>query len=310
MTSFITSRPYRDEHDYWRMRRFLQRSWQVSGVTSGLFHVGDLTWQHFTHPPEQYPPAERIALWERPDGELAGFAWYSPTATEVAIQIDPLVKGTAEYWRIAAEMLEWAEARRASNPASPDAGLSVDFESDAACAEFMLARGFAAESGDVFIRNVQALGESLPRPVLPEGYVVRAVRDDETEQRVALHQEVWHPSRLTLEGYRLLTSSPGYDRELDLVAVAPDGTFAAYTTAWHDEVNQSGLFEPVGARAAFRGQGLTKAVMHEGLRRLRERGCTTAYVCVEADNPAGVALYRSAGFTPEHSWMLYGRTKA
>jgi len=58
---------------------------------------------------------------------------------------------------------------------------------------------------------------------------VRSVRDeDEWAERVQLYQTVWAPSRVTLEACRQLRAIPMYRPDLDLVAVAPDETFAAY----------------------------------------------------------------------------------
>lgn len=310
MSTRSIMRPYRDDDDYWRMRRFLQRGWQTPGRVCGLFHVGDLTWQRFMYAPDVFNPAERIALWERPDGELVGFAWYYAKATELAMQIDPRFAGSDERWRIADEMLAWAEERRAADPLAGDRKLAVaEVEVDTAFAAFIQRRGFAAADEDLILVNRQALTAPVPVPDLPEGFVVRPVRDldDEIVQRVEIHREVWAPSRFTVEGYRQLRSSPAYDPELDLVAVAPDGTFAAYTIVWHDEVNRTGLFEPVGAREAFRGRGLTKAVMREGLRRLQAHGCVEAHVGVMEQNPAARGLYRSAGFEPVDRFMLYRR---
>jgi predicted N-acetyltransferase YhbS len=91
--------------------------------------------------------------------------------------------------------------------------------------------------------------------------------------------------------------SPTYRPDLDLVVEAPDGSIAAYCIVWFDDVNAHGVFEPVGCHSAHRSRGLTKALMFEGIRRLRDLGART--VCV-ASNPTEVAanrLYASAGFT-------------
>src|SRR5260370_16364202 len=88
----------------------------------------------------------------------------------------------------------------------------------------------------------------------------------------------------------------GFRADVDLVAVLPDGAFAAYAICWFDPVNHSGLFEPVGTGAAFRRRGLGKAVVCEGLRRLRATGARTAIVCCTGGNAAARALYEAAGF--------------
>jgi mycothiol synthase len=80
------------------------------------------------------------------------------------------------------------------------------------------------------------------------------------------------------------------------VAVAPDGAFASYCICWLDRANWTGEFEPVGTRPAFRGQGIGKVLMLEGLRRLKAHGARTAIVYSVGDNVASVGLYTSVGF--------------
>ncbi|MDQ3249074.1 MAG: GNAT family N-acetyltransferase, partial [Chloroflexota bacterium] len=119
-------------------------------------------------------------------------------------------------------------------------------------------------------------------------------------QRVELHRRVWHPSRVTLQSYTEMRQVVGYDPELDLVMEAPDGTFAAYCVCWIDQQNGLGLFEPVGTHPDFRQQGLGKALLTEGLRRLHARGAGTALVTTGGSNAAARRLYEGVGFSVLH----------
>lgn len=298
-------RPYRDLDDYWRLRRFLQAAWRVTGPTGGPFHVGDLTWQLFMYTRETFRPEERIVLWERPDGELAGFGWYEPKWTEVVIQIDPTLRGTPAGWAMIEAFLPWAAEQRAADTTATGPLAISEFETDAAFAAFIAGHGFRRADLPPMRFHHRSLAGEPPAPALPEGWTVRPPREDELAQRVEIHREVWAPSRFTVEGYRQLRAAPGYDPELDLVAVEPDGVFGAYAICWHDEANRSGEFEPVGAREAFRGRGLAKAVIHEGLRRLRAKGCSDAYVYTTEDREAACRLYLAAGFRVVNRWVAY-----
>ena len=71
----------------------------------------------------------------------------------------------------------------------------------------------------------------------------------------------------------------------------------ARATTWLDELNGAGLFEPVETDEGFRRLGLARAVMTEGLHRMRAAGMRTARVEHDVTNAAAAALYESLGFT-------------
>jgi GNAT superfamily N-acetyltransferase len=94
---------------------------------------------------------------------------------------------------------------------------------------------------------------------------------------------------------------PGYAPEREMVVVAPDGRFAAFTVTWRDEVNKVGYFEPVGAHSDFQRKGLSRAMMLHTLHLMKAEGMKKAEVAHETDNPASTNLYASVGF------KLHGR---
>jgi GNAT superfamily N-acetyltransferase len=97
--------------------------------------------------------------------------------------------------------------------------------------------------------------------------------------------------------YGNVQRAPLYRRDLDLVAVAPDGEIVSFCTAWYDDVTRSGTFEPVGTAPPHQRRGLGRAVMAEGLRRLKRLGATLA--CVSGFTPAANRLYASLGFVED-----------
>jgi len=258
----------------------------------GCWHVGDLAWTVYFLGTIDGDLRADLSLWHDQAGQLLGFAWFDRRDHFLMMQVRP----GAEKWEIERQMLAGA-ARRClaaaseERPATLKASGSADDPEQGA---FLESLGF--QPHPAYVHFTRLLAGPLPE-VNPEGFVVRAVAgESELAERAAAHREAFHPSRLTEVQYRRLVQMPEYVPELDLVAAAPDGRIAAYCQCWLDPVNRVGEFEPVGTRPASRGRGLAKAVLAEGLRRMRARGMETAFVCTQHDNLAARALYRSAGF--------------
>jgi ribosomal protein S18 acetylase RimI-like enzyme len=255
------------------------------------WHVGDVWWGLYQN--TVFDPRDNIWLWID-DGTPVGFAWFDSRG--VSVQVCP---GYVNADALEDEMLSWAEHHRRALPVGSDGAsmlMATAFEHDARRAALLARRGYE-RTGTPMYHFHRSLSEPIPAASPLPGITVRHVGgEDEWPERVATHREVWHPSRVTLEAYQRLRVTPGYTPELDLVAVTPDGTFASYCICWLDPVNRTGEFEPVGTRPAFRQQGLGKAVIAEGLRRLKAHGATDAIVYTPHYNGSAVALYESAGF--------------
>jgi mycothiol synthase len=154
----------------------------------------------------------------------------------------------------------------------------------------------------------QPLNGSLPAPELPDGFrFVPAMLYEDADQRADVHYNAFNPSRMTGDFYRRFMTAPGYNPELDIVTVAPDGRFASFAMGWIDPANKLSVFEPVGTRSEFQHKGLGKATLREGLRRLKARGVETATVCAHATNASNIAFYESAGFKLVN--RVYGYSK-
>jgi ribosomal protein S18 acetylase RimI-like enzyme len=131
---------------------------------------------------------------------------------------------------------------------------------------------------------------------------------DEISDRAAAQREVWHPwpvGRISDDDYARLQRLPGYYRDLDVVAVTPDGVIAAYMNGWIDPVNRIGDFGPVGACPAYRRQGLTRAALLEGLRRMRARGMERVCISTGESNTPARRLYESIGFRIVNQYLDY-----
>lgn len=265
-------------------------------------HPGDVVWGMFQN--TVFDPRREVRLWED-GGGLAGFAALE-APDGVLMQVHPRLRGAGV---LEEEMLGWAarQTRVVYGDPEEDELWTRASEDEPRLDALLTGLGFERD-GDHALKMLRGLGGPLPDAAPPAGWTVREVGGAAGwPERVGAHREVWHPSRFTLEAYRNLRRAPGYEPRLDLVAVGADGTVGSYCICWFDPVGRAGLFEPVGTRAACRRRGLGRAVMAEGLRRLRDLGAGTALVTAVHDNKAAAGLYGSVGFEIVNREWLYGK---
>ena len=196
--------------------------------------------------------------------------------------------------------------------ADPEVRTSVAFEDDAEVQEVLMRNGFSANAAAPLTRHasilnflVRDLADAPEPPDLPEGFRYRTVEPEDLAERVAVHRDVWMPSRVTESSYANVQRAWPYRASLDCVVEAPDGRFAAYCLLWPDDENRVGELEPVGVREAFRRRGLGAAVCTFALRRWHEEGGRQAIVYCENDVACG--LYESIGFRRHTAVVGYSR---
>jgi GNAT superfamily N-acetyltransferase len=161
------------------------------------------------------------------------------------------------------------------------------------------AHGFTREGPPepLFMRSTAG---GTPGASLPAGFTIRAVRGEEDcAARAAAARRAFKSTmdpEMHTDRYRRFMASPAYDRERDIVAVAPDGRIAAFAIHWIDTELSLAQFEPVGTDPDFQRIGLARAVLAHSLDRLHSLGVERARVMTTGDNAAAAAAYASAGF--------------
>lgn len=293
----LTQRAYCDE-DYWRIRAFLrevllangrrERSWSLLRWDYWRWHIHANIFHY--HLPQV------VTIWED-SGQIA--AVLNPDAPgEAFFQIHPAHAGPA----LEAELLAAAEATLAMATDDGRRHLTVWAPAAESTRQELLARhGYLKGEPAEYMRWRTLTEDHLPTVPLAAGYTVRALGDDsELPARSWLSWRAFHPNEPDerYEGwtwYHNVQRVPLYRRDLDLVAVAPDGTLAAFCTVWVDDVTRTAVFEPVGTHPDHQQRGLGKAIMTEGLRRAQRLGATLA--TVSSYSTAAHALYAAVGFT-------------
>ncbi len=290
-------RPYKDVQDLKAMCSLLEQG-RAAQNGSYYIHQGDLKWWLY------YPPLEgdfwdQIYLWDDPQRQsnLLGWALISPDWVGFDVYVRPDLRGTAMGF----DMYIWAE-EQAIKIARVSHRLTIYvlwiLHSDNILDNHFRQRGYRRTRG--YLHLQRGLGEALPTGSVPDGLIVRSCKGEpEVAARAKAQYGAFNssaPFELYLERFARFMRSPVYDSELDIVAAAKDGQIGGFCIVWTDPYNQVGLFEPVGTHPEYQHMGLGRAVMQEGLYRLKERGMKSAIVSTFEDNQSALNLYQSLGF--------------
>jgi mycothiol synthase len=303
-TPSIIARPFQAEKDFWRVRDLLVATYPI---TPPDFNWDVRRWegQYFYSPAPTLDPqwTETIHVWETEEGSLVGAA-HREGADGAFIQVHP------DYRYIEEDMIAWAEGHltESSKDGQQHYVEFFVYDYDSARQRLLGQRGYEklAEFG-VIHRLRFGLGP-LPQPVIAGGYTLRTTRPDDMAdcRRIAdllnaAFQRDFHNAE---EFHTFAKNAPTYRSDLDLVAAAPDGSFASYVGVPYEEINRAGIFEPVCTHPDHRRKGLAQALMVEALNRLWAIGAVDVTVATGDMDPAN-RLYDSIGFTEKyigHYW--------
>lgn len=298
----LVSRLYSGEHDLADMLALLA---QVRPPARIADYPGPVALREVLSLPEVQA---NTRLWFDEHGRLAGYALVDAYAN--------LCFEAQACWLPALEpdIVAWGEAciRRSAQEADEPLVLDASCRADDAARAAALERMGFARQAQTSLRYSRPLSAPIPEPQVPAGFTIRPVRGpEEAPAWVALHRAAREGSRYTLEEHLAMLALPGYERELDLVAVAPDGSLAAYCfcSISAEENAQSGrrvgTTDPVATHPRCRRLGLAKALLLTGLRLLRERGMETAGLSTGGDNLPMQRAAASAGFQMTETIVWY-----
>ena len=287
--------PLTASDDFWRARNFLREVFLLNDRLEHSWHVARLDyWRwHLIATCGVTLPFEQVAVgWETEHGDLAAIA-HPYGDGEIRAHIHPHLRSA----ELEHEIFAYIEA----NFVEQNRIIAPVFADDDLRREVLASRGFTQRPGWNHHYRRDLTGP-LPAPVPPAGYILRSMgNESEHPSRSWCSWRAFHSDEpdSNYDGdhswYKNIQSAPLYRRDLDLVAVAPNGEFAAFCTLWFDDVTRTAAFEPVGTHPAHQRKGLGKAIMAEGLRRVRDLGATLC--TVGSYSEAAGALYASLGFT-------------
>jgi mycothiol synthase len=266
----------------------------------------------------EFDAARDLCLWEDASGRLIGFGQLIiHTESDepdgyLWFKVHPSARGED----LEAQILAWGEER--IREAQRERGMPIEMVASAraldhARQELLAQHGFSVLR--YFLRLARPLDEPIPTPQFPAGFTLTAGDHDPAAWAALFNESFidhwrYHPS--TVEGYNHAVSDPNYRPELNLVASAPDGTFAGF--CWcqiNAEENarngrSEGWIDGLGTRRGFRRIGLGRAMLLAGLHCLQAAGVEHARLGVDADSPTGATrLYESVGFEEVFRTIVY-----
>lgn len=295
----------RDEADFWPMRALLidttpitpiGLNWDMRRLDGKRFYEANVDANALLGRPVQ--------LWETSDGRLAGFV-LSEGSGDAHLNVHP------DYRHLEGDMIDWAVAHvTAPTPDGPRLEIYT-YEYDVLRQRLLAERGFQKTEYWGMIRHMRLGEQPLAQPVIAAGYTIRTTQPDDMAecQRMAdlLNAAFRRDFHNAAEYHNFCRLAPCFHPDLDLVAVAPDGSFAAYVAAPYDQTNRRGIFEPVCTHPDHQRKGLAGALMQEALLRLRAIGAVDATVDTGNMVPAN-RFYDSMGFTEAYRGYAWHKT--
>jgi mycothiol synthase len=300
----ITSRPLTTDQDFWKVRNLLIQTYPI---TPFGFNWDIRRWEgrrfHDDNPEQLDRWAQNIQLWESETGDLVALA-HPESDGDVHLDLHP------DYRHLEPEMFKWAEENLAVATENGDRHQLETFayNYDAFRQRLLAERGYQKMEYGGVTRHMRLGKQALPQPQFADGYTLRTTNPDDLAdcQRIAdiLNAAFNRDFHKGSDYQNLALNAPCFRRDLDLVAVAPDGSFAAYVGIPYNEANKSGIFEPVCTHPDHQRQGLAKALMQEGLLRLKAIGAVDVTVGTGDMIPAN-RLYDSLGFTEAYKGHIW-----
>ena len=173
--------------------------------------------------------------------------------------------------------------------------------------------GFVRQKGHA-LHMVRSLNEPIPNPQVPAGFGIRHVTGEhEVEALVALHRAAFGTENMTVQERLAMMGVPEYDSELDLLAIAPEGRFAATCMcSISQEENErtgrnEGYTDPIATHPDFQRRGLARALLLAGFLKLKQRGMDVAGLGMSDKNMAMQRTAQAVGFRVQSTTLWFSK---
>ena len=230
MMANLSARCYAGDRDLDAIAHLINTCEEVDRLDQGT-SISELQ-QEFNAP--SLDVARDIRLWEDAEGNLIGFAQLSVSEPGEVIdgwlwfRVHPDARGGD----VEAAAIAWGEVRMREVSAMRGGRVKLRTYARAEdCDRISVLASCGFKVDRYFCRMARSLSEPIPEPHFPEGF---ALRQFPGEQDAAAWVEMfnqsfidhWNHHDLTVDKFKHELAKPDYRNDLDLIAVADDGTFA------------------------------------------------------------------------------------
>lgn len=295
LSAYTMHRPDR-ENDYWRLREFMrgkftlddrrERPWQLMQF--------DYHYWHFLINCLEQKLEDTALYWTDDQGNI--IALVTKAGSVCFLHIHP-VHYNQGLLNLILDAIDEHLFFKSKDGNFKTALMAAD--NDTLLTELVQGRGYArTENYDA--NRIRSLSVPIPEPVLPPGYRLRNMHGpaDHAARSIASWDAFHHNEEKQFHGdlvwYANIEKMPCYRSQLDVVCTLEDDTIIGFCTVLYDDVNRTAILEPVGLVYEHHRQGIGRAMIHEGLRRVKNLGAETAYVTNNEEGPG--KLYQACGF--------------
>ncbi len=302
----VMKRTYDHARDFDRVGRFLTSTY-YDPVTPQRGHINWLMsrWEYMHyHPLIWGVDLSTIGTWES-NGDIVAVAHPEHPGSPAYFEVHPAYESRA----LKSEMLAHAEEVIYGAGGAPEGQKHEGIYLMDGDEEF---RAIAEAAGyrptDDFEPTTRVATELVPdSSPLPDGFRLQSLADDNDLKKMhrLLHRGFDNGDEPPEDGVAertFMQSAPNFRKELNIVAVAPDGEWVSYCGMWYEPAHKVAYVEPVATDPDFRLRGLGKAAVTEGIRRCRALGAEVAYV------GATFPIYLSIGFKLVYTARKWSRT--
>jgi ribosomal protein S18 acetylase RimI-like enzyme len=246
---------------------------------------------------------ELTQFWLDDSGNIAGYAFIDPRFCNLDFEVEP-VRDTV---RLQKEIIPWGietfKQLKSKGKVAREATLDTNCnERDTLRVELLKSFGFIPRDL-MTLHLTRCLSDPIPPVALPAGFTIRPVTgEDEVDAVTALFHAAYGSERMTREDILSIMRTSSYDRELDLVAISPDGRLIGLCTCGIEEdlnrllSQKLGSTDPVLVHPDFQGLGLARALIWSGWEKLKTRGIQVAELLTSSHNEKGIAAFIKAGY--------------